>query len=144
MLKGIDPLLGPGLLRWLAQMGHGDVLCIADRNFPCYGAGQERVWQMTGVGADEALAAVLTLFPVDSFVPTPVTHMLTDDGTDGPALPAVRAVLDRAEGREVGVRGIGRHGGDGFYARSARAYATIRTSETRPYACYLIEKGVVA
>lgn len=144
MLKGIDPLLGPDLLRWLAQMGHGDVLCVADRNFPCYGRGQQRVWQMNGVGVDDALRAVLTLLPLDSFVEAPLTHMLTDDSRDGPALPGVRRIAEEAEGREVGARGLGRFGHDGFYARAGRAYATIRTSETRPYACYLLEKGVVA
>lgn len=142
MLKGIDPLLGPDLLRWLAEMGHGDVLCIADRNFPSYGRGQERVWQMNGVGAPQALAAVLTLFPVDTFVPEPLAHMLTDDGTDGPALADVRRVVDEAEGREVGARGVVRvpH----FYDEAARAYCTIRTSEVRPYSCYLLTKGTVA
>ena len=34
MLKGIDPLLGPDLLRVLAAMGHGDELVIVDANFP--------------------------------------------------------------------------------------------------------------
>lgn len=141
MLKGIDPLLGPDLLRWLAQMGHGDVLAIVDRNFPSYGRGQERVWQMNGVGVDEAFRAVLTLFPVDTFVEQPLAHMLQDDGADGEALPGVRRLVDEAEGREVGARAVVRvpH----FYDEAARAYATIRTSETRPYSCYLLTKGVV-
>ena len=34
MLKGIDPLLGPDLLRVLAAMGHGDEIVIVDANFP--------------------------------------------------------------------------------------------------------------
>ena len=34
MLKGISPLLSPELLKILSEMGHGDELVIADRNFP--------------------------------------------------------------------------------------------------------------
>ena len=35
MLKGIDPLLTPDLLKVLAEMGHGDELVIADaKTFP--------------------------------------------------------------------------------------------------------------
>ena len=33
MLKGIDPLLTPELLKVLAEMGHGDEIVIADANF---------------------------------------------------------------------------------------------------------------
>ena len=33
MLKGIDPLLTPELLKTLAEMGHGDEIVIADANF---------------------------------------------------------------------------------------------------------------
>ena len=46
MLKGIDPILGPDLLRALAAMGHGDEVVIADANFPaeaqCPAAGASR------------------------------------------------------------------------------------------------------
>jgi len=33
MLKGIDPLLTPELLKILAEMGHGDEIVLADANF---------------------------------------------------------------------------------------------------------------
>ena len=34
MLKGIDPLLSPDLLRVLRAMGHGDEIAIVDGNYP--------------------------------------------------------------------------------------------------------------
>ena len=34
MLRGIDPLLTPDLLKILRAMGHGDEIAIADANFP--------------------------------------------------------------------------------------------------------------
>lgn len=141
MLKGIDPFLGPDLLRWLAEMGHGDVLAVVDRNFPSYGRGQQRVWQAPAVGVDEAFRAVLTVFPLDTFVEAPIGHMLVDDGSDGAALADVRGRANEAEGREVAVRAITRV--PDFYDEASRAYATIRTGETRPYSCYLLTKGVV-
>ena len=33
MLKNMDPLLGPELLRILADMGHGDEIAVVDANF---------------------------------------------------------------------------------------------------------------
>ena len=34
MLKGIDPILSPELLKILAEMGHGDEIILADAHFP--------------------------------------------------------------------------------------------------------------
>lgn len=40
MLKGINPVLSPELLKALCEMGHGDELVIADGNFPCESVGK--------------------------------------------------------------------------------------------------------
>jgi L-fucose mutarotase len=40
MLKGIDPLLTPDLLKVLAEMGHGDEIVIADANFTATSLGR--------------------------------------------------------------------------------------------------------
>ena len=34
MLKGIDPVLSPDLLKALCEMGHGDEILFADAHFP--------------------------------------------------------------------------------------------------------------
>ena len=34
MLKNINPILSPELLKILSEMGHGDEIVIADANFP--------------------------------------------------------------------------------------------------------------
>ena len=34
MLKGINPILSPELLKTLAEMGHGDEIILADAHFP--------------------------------------------------------------------------------------------------------------
>lgn len=140
MLKGIDPLLTPRLLRWLAEMGHGDVLAIVDRNFPAHSCGS-RVVDLPGADTTLAARAVLGLFPVDTFQAPAAMHMLPVDGRSaGPALPDFQTVLDAAEGRPVEVGGLERFE---FYRRTREAYCVIATTDPRPYACYLIIKGVV-
>ena len=34
MLKGINPILSPDLLKILAEMGHGDEIILSDAHFP--------------------------------------------------------------------------------------------------------------
>lgn len=130
MLKGIDPLLAPGLLGWLGQMGHGDVLAVVDRNYPCHGRGQRRVWEAPGQSVDDMVVAVLGVMPLDAFVDAPLVHMLVDDGSDGPALAGIHALSRRVEGREVGTRGVRRD--PDFYDEAATAYATVHTGDDRP------------
>jgi L-fucose mutarotase/ribose pyranase (RbsD/FucU family) len=36
MLKGIPPIIPPGLMKILLEMGHGDELLICDGLFPVY------------------------------------------------------------------------------------------------------------
>ena len=139
MLKGIDPLLTPDLLRLLAQMGHGDVLAVVDRNYPAHASGAPVV-ELPGADVATALRAILALLPVDTFIDPPAWHMLTDAGVPGPAVPAVQAALDAAEGRAVPFAGVAR---PDFYVAARDAYAVVRTSETLPYACVLLAKGVV-
>ena len=43
MLKGINPIVSPDLLKALCEMGHGDELVIADGNFPCESIGKNAI-----------------------------------------------------------------------------------------------------
>ncbi|MGH7357392.1 MAG: RbsD/FucU family protein, partial [Candidatus Rokuibacteriota bacterium] len=74
MLKGFDPLLGPDLLHVLAAMGHGDELVVADGNFPAARLAR-RLVRLDGVDAPRALRAILSVFPLDTFTPTPAAVM---------------------------------------------------------------------
>ena len=140
MLKGIDPLLTPDLLRSVAAAGHGDVIAIVDRNFPAHSSGAP-VIDLPGADVTRALRAICALLPIDvDFQATPVLHMLTGDGGPGPAVEDVRAALVAAEGREVPMGGIDRFA---FYAATQGARVVVQTSDDRPYACFLVAKGVV-
>jgi L-fucose mutarotase len=47
MLKGIDPRLGPDLLKILRVMGHGDEIAIVDANYPADGHARLVRWTAT-------------------------------------------------------------------------------------------------
>ncbi|MGN6523863.1 MAG: RbsD/FucU family protein [Actinomycetes bacterium] len=141
MLKGIDPLVTPELLHALAAMGHGDVLALVDRNYPS--ASSDRpVIRLAGADLMGAAAAISSLLPIDTFVDRPVAVMQPVDGS--PELPAVQRdvleILEEAEGRPLGVEQVERLS---FYERVRHARFVVETSESRPYGCLLITKGVI-
>lgn len=141
MLKNIDPLLTGSLLQILDEMGHGDVLGLVDRNFPAY---RYSVPVIDLRGADTAAAsrALLSLFPLDSFVEESVHRMEFDGRPDEitDATAALHQVAKEAEGRDVRIASVERFS---FYEMAKHAYALVQTGETLPYSCYLLRKGVV-
>lgn len=141
MLKNIDPRLHPELLYVLAQMGHGDKLAIVDRNYPAEATAQ-RLVRLDGLDLIPALEAVLSVFPLDTFVDEPLAGMnqVDDPGT----IPAVQveafALAREVEGRELGVERIERFA---FYEAVRGCFAVLTTTESRPYGCIILTKGVV-
>ena len=76
MLKGISPIISPELLKVLCEMGHSDTIVIADGNFPAEAIGKNAiVIRADGHGVPEMLEAILKLFPLDTYVDTPVSLM---------------------------------------------------------------------
>lgn len=141
MLKGVDPLLGPDLLHTLAAMGHGDEIAIVDANFPA-AAMARRLIRLNGIGAPPALAAVLSVLPLDTFVKAPVAVMRVV-GAAKQVPPPVRefqALVDRALGRKLRFAVVERHA---FYERVQRAFAVLATGERRFYGNIILTKGVI-
>ncbi len=141
MLKGLDALLSPGLLHLLAEMGHGDELVLVDRNFPAVSCSR-RLVRLDGATLPQAARAILSLLPIDTFIPKPVSAMQMVDTPE--IVPEVQsevfALIEAAEGRTVGVQRLDRHE---FYRRATSAFAVVATSEPRPYGCVLLTKGVL-
>lgn len=142
MLKGIDPIISPGLLVTLAEMGHGDELVIADANFPAQTMGR-RVVRADGHGAAPVLGAILKLFPLDSFVEAPAAVMRRVDKPDeaAPVWTDFQLLLDGAEGKHVTIERVERFA---FYERARQAFAVVATGETALYGNIIIKKGVIA
>lgn len=139
MLKGISPILSPELLKILMEMGHGDELVIGDGNFPAASIAQ-RLVRLDGHGVPEILDAILRLFPLDSFVETPVVLMQAAPGD--PITPEIwedyREIISRYE--KVKIENAERFA---FYERAKKAYAVVATGETALYANIILKKGVV-
>lgn len=141
MLKNVHPMLTGSLLQLLDRMGHGDVLGLVDRNFPAYRYGAP-VIDFRGVDTAVAAEALLSVFPVDSFVEEAV-HRMEIDGAPGEVTAATEALqkaADAAEGRSVRIAPVERFA---FYEQARPVSVFVQTGETVPYSCYLLRKGVV-
>jgi L-fucose mutarotase len=146
MLKGINSLLNADVLYALRAMGHGDDLIIADANFPSDSIARQtrlgRVLRIDNVTAAEAAEAILSLYPLDSFVDDAAGRMeiVGIPNEIPPVQQEVQTVVDRAEGKSRPMVGIERYA---FYERAKQAYCVIQTGERRFYGCFAFRKGVV-
>ncbi|RUS60808.1 ribose ABC transporter [Pseudorhodobacter sp. E13] len=137
MLIGIHPLLSPDLLHALAAMGHGDEIAIVDANFPGTTCAR-RLIRMEGVSATAALEAVLTLLPLDSYVPHPANVMQVVG--DAEAVPPAVADFTRIIGTRGKVGSVERFA---FYERAKACFAIVQTGEGRLYGNVILTKGVI-
>ena len=146
MLKGIDQRLSAEIVHALMLMGHGDDLVICDVNHPAASIAAKttygRLIDMAGCDIATGLAAILTLMPLDTFVDAPVMRMqvVGDADVQMPVFHRVQAVIDQAEGRAVPMQAVARFA---FYVAAEGAFCIIRTSDSGPYGCFILKKGVV-
>ncbi len=146
MLKGIDQRLSAEIVHVLMLMGHGDDLVICDVNHPAVTIAKETTYgkliDMAGCDIPTGAAAILSLMPLDTFVPAPVQRMQVVGNPAGvvPIFARMQSVVDRAEGRAVMIEPLERFA---FYAAAKRAFAIIRTADSGPYGCFILKKGVV-
>jgi L-fucose mutarotase len=143
MLKGIDPILNADVLYALRAMGHGDDLIIVDTNFPSDSVARETVLGKVlriDRPATEVARAVLSLYPIDTFVDDAAARMevVGERDTVLPVMEEVQAEVSAAGGPTM--TGIERFA---FYDRAKKAYAVIQTGERRFYGCFAFRKGVV-
>src|SRR5690348_15558641 len=128
MLKGLDPLLGPEMLAILRAMGHGDEIVIADANFPATSSAR-RLVRLDGVSATEAVRAVLSVLPLDTFVPSAAFRMqVVDSPTEVPPITKEFEQLLIQSNYMKPIEVIERFA---FYERARSAYAIVATGELR-------------
>ncbi|WP_343082297.1 RbsD/FucU family protein [Ostreiculturibacter nitratireducens] len=146
MLKGIDPRLNAEVLYALRAMGHGDVVIVADTNFPADSIARQTVYgdllRMDNLTSAEAAEAILSVLPLDTFVEDFAGRMEVVDKPDEvpPVQAEVQAVIDKAEGEPRPMISIERFA---FYDFAREAYAVIQTGERRFYGCFMFRKGVI-
>ncbi|MBQ7075814.1 MAG: fucose isomerase [Clostridia bacterium] len=144
MLKGIPSIISPELLKVLCEMGHSDTIVIADGNFPAETMGKNAiVIRADGHGVPELLEAILKVFPLDTYVETPVSLMqvMPGDNAKTPIWDVYKELVSKADDR--GDKVFAEVERFEFYERAKKAYAIIATGETAIYANIMLQKGVV-
>jgi len=133
MLIKIDPILSPDLLFLLRSMGHGDKLVLADANFPAHSM-NKNVVRLDGVNINDAAKAILSVFPLDSFVVsqggTAAIRMEVDDKpnelTD--THKEFIKVVKEISGEKWEVGSIERQS---FYEEAKKSYAIVTTTDSQ-------------
>jgi L-fucose mutarotase len=141
MLKGIDRCVSAELIQVLMAMGHGDDIVLCDVNHPSTTIASQTT-HGSGCELPRAIEAVLSLMPLDRFVPAPIFRMQVVGDPDRvmPIHERVQATADRLEGRSVGIAALERFE---FYAAAKKSFAICRTSDPGPYGCFIFRKGVI-
>lgn len=140
MLKGIDPLLSPELLACLRAMGHGDEIALVDGNYPGLEHGR-RLIRLDGHGVIPVLNAVLSVMPIDDFVPQAIFRATVKDRPDFLA-PVHEEMVAACARHAPGFAVVPLEGPD-FYPRVIAAHAVIQTSEPRLHGNIILRKGVI-
>jgi L-fucose mutarotase len=122
-------------------MGHGDEIAIVDANFPAT-SNADWLVRLDGVDASQALAAILSVLPLDSFVADPANGMQVVGRPEEipPAIADFQTIVDRLAGFPVRIARIERFG---FYERAKTCFAIVATTDRRLYANIILKKGVI-
>jgi L-fucose mutarotase len=141
MLRNIDPLLTPDLLKILREMGHGDEIAIVDANYPAASDARRLVY-LPGADTSQALAAILTLMPLDTFVDCAAYGMAIVGEPDRvePTHVDFQRIIDTTALEKVTLERIERFA---FYERVRQAFAVVSTAERRLYGNILLKKGII-
>jgi L-fucose mutarotase len=140
MLKDLNPLLGPDLLKILRAMGHGDEIAIVDGNYPA-DTDAKRLVRMDGHSATDVLDAILSVMPLDEMVPDsafrPAAYL--DPKRMEPVFAEFETLVKKWEPK----RHITALVGADFYNRVKGCYAIVATSEPRLHGNIVLRKGVI-
>ena len=140
MLKGLNPMLGPDLLKVLRAMGHGDEIAIVDGNYPA-DTDAKRLVRMDGHSATAILDAILSVMPLDEMVPDsafrPAAYL--DPKRIEPVFEDFEKIIKKWEPK----RHLTALVGDVFYNRVKGCYSIVASSEARLYGNIILRKGVI-
>ncbi len=140
MLKGLNPLLGPDLLKVLRAMGHGDEIAIVDGNYPA-DTDAKRLVRMDGHSATSLLDAVLSVMPLDDMVPDAAFRpaAFNDPKRMQPVFEDFETIVKKWEPTQHIASLVGAE----FYTRVKGCYAIVASSEPRLYGNIILRKGVI-
>ena len=142
MLKNIPSILSPDLLYVMRTMGHGDVLLLADANYPA-ATGARSLIRLDGVEITAVLDAVLSLFPLDNFVENPVALMKPRPQDPTPEIWSEFKTIIEKHDTEKAFKDFELIERMAFYEYAKNAFAIVQTGTTARYANIAIKKGVI-
>ncbi len=141
MLKNIPKIITPELLKILSEMGHGDEITIGDGNYPAESVGMDSyVVRCDALDVPTILDAILTLFPLDTFVDDAVFLMDKPADVAEPPIWSVYRKILASHGYNKEPALIERFD---FYDKSRRSYSIVATGEAAIYANIILKKGVI-
>jgi L-fucose mutarotase len=97
---------------------------------------------MGDVGVVRTLEAILSVFPLDTYVSHPLERMEVENDPKLIA-PIQRQVLEYVQEHHMPEVDYGLVPRLEFYERAKNAFAVIHTLEDQPYGCFILTKGVV-
>ncbi len=145
MLRGIPFEISPQMLRVLAEMGHGDRICIGDAYYPANStAEQGRLLRADGHDLATLVNVILQLMPLDNWAEYSVIFMGKPDenGVPGtaPAIEKVKEVIARYD--EEAAKTAKYVDRFEFYDLARKCFAVVSSGETENWGCIILQKGV--
>lgn len=140
MLKGINPVVSPDLLKILSEMGHGDELLLSDSHFPGHTFCPKNVLRGDGLEIPDLLDGILPLFELDSYdAPIIMMSAVEGDSLDPSVEESYMSVVKKYAPDVTDAKRIDRFA---FYDRAEKAYACVITGTTAKYGNIILKKGV--
>jgi L-fucose mutarotase len=144
VLKGIDPLITPELIKLLMEMGHDDAIVVADANFTAMSLGAGKtVVRLPGTRLVQVVRAIDSVMPLASDVTHPVAFMQVSD-TKAPYLSGLQrdvlGLLQTSLLPHQTPESVERYA---FYERTRAACAIVVTGELQPFGNFILRKGAI-
>lgn len=141
MLRNIPKILPPKLVKLMMEMGHGDILLIADANYPGASHAKHMI-RMDSVEIPELLEAILPFFPLDNFISSPVRLMRNLPTEPVPEIwKTYRELLEKYD-TDHAFQDFDFIDRLPFYEESEKAYVIVQTGDTARYGNIILQKGV--
>ena len=98
--------------------------------------------RLDGIEATRVLDAVLSVMPLDDFVPEACWRMEVVGAAEGeqPIFEEFRAIIAKREGAKFKLASLERFA---FYERARGCFAVVATGERRLYGNIILKKGIV-
>ena len=144
MLKGINALLTPDLLKIMMEMGHDDALVLADANFTAMRiAAGKPVIRLPGSSMLQTVRAVTSLLPLATDVAHPAGFMAVSGEAPDYRSAMQREVIEALTPQLVADQSVEPIERFAFYERARSAYAIVLTGEMQPFGNFILRKGVI-